>query len=124
MSDVPFEARVSALEAAIRPGGDPAAAAPTSLPELENLKGWLDDVRLNLWGKLQAAHQSGASEFEERFRIQRATDLCQRLAVDLRAGRSNPQLGEFSLLTVTIADLANAIQTARTRPAGDPPPAV
>ena len=121
MSDVPFQARITALEAAIRPAADPALPGAASLPELESLKGWLDDVRLDVWGKLQAAHQPAASSFEERFRVQRATELCGRLAVDLRAGRVDPQLGEFALLTVTIADLANAIRTARPRPAGDPP---
>ena len=123
MSDVPFQARITALEAAIRPAADPALPGAASLPELESLKGWLDDVRLDVWGKLQAAHQPAASSFEERFRVQRATEICGRLAADLRAGRVNHQLGEFALLTVTVADLADAIHTARPRPAGDPPPA-
>lgn len=115
MTDVPFEARVTALEAALRPTGGPAAGS-ASLPELEGLKGWLDDVRLNLWGKLQAAHEESPPGFEERFRVQRAIDLSLRLVADLRAGRANPQIGEYSLLAVTIADLGNAIQAARTRP--------
>lgn len=116
MTEVPFEVRVSALEAAIRPTDDPAATVATSLPELENLKGWLDDVRLNLWGKLQAAHQSSPPGFEERFRVQRAIDLCLRLVADIRAGRCTPQIGEYSLLAVAIADLSAAIQAARAKP--------
>lgn len=115
MTEVPFDVRVSALEAAIRPADGPTPAEPTSLPELESLKGWLDDVRLNLWGKLQAAHQSSPPGFEERFRVQRTIDLCLRLAADLRAGRAKPQIGEYSLLSVAMADLTAAIQAARNQ---------
>jgi hypothetical protein len=121
MSDVPFQERVTALEAAIRPEGGQGGAPPATLPELANLKGWLDDVRLNLWGKLQAAQQPESADFEERFRVQRAIDICQRLTTDLQAGRTNPHHGEFSLLVVAVAELTAAIQAGRIRRPPAPP---
>jgi hypothetical protein len=52
-----------------------------SVDDIEGLKGTIDNARLRLWALLKAAHNDPA--FEHRFRINRAAEICSRLAQDL-----------------------------------------
>jgi hypothetical protein len=99
----PLHAKLSDLETALH--GSPQSSL--SLPKMEDLKSWLDDTRLQLWGKLQAATEE--NEFPDRFRIRRAVELCQRLSADVSSGqldRSRPELVE---LGTAAAELARSI---------------
>lgn len=114
MADESLQDRVTALHTALH---GPAAAAG-NLPQLEDLKRWLDDTRLRLWGKMQAAHAPSVAEFEERFRVKRATELCTRLTADLKSHLMHPDLPEYSDLWIAVTELAQAVQASRARPAG------
>ena len=111
MPDACIQARVAALTAVLRvPDGAPAPARPW-IPDLVEMKRWLDDTRLNLWGKLRAAHEPEL-EFESRFRLRRAVELCRGLIEDLRADRLNLQLEEVPVLAAAAQELNQVIQSA------------
>ena len=113
MPEIPFQDRVTTLQAVLQPSAGTTTPEKPTLPELEELKRWLDDSRLEVWGKLRAAHQPTVPEFEARFRIRRAVDLCNVLTAEFRAGPLNAQLAEAAILGVAALELSQAIRTAR-----------
>ena len=85
MSEASIPDRVAALQAVLQPPTGPSVARKASLPELEELKRWLDNSRLEVWGKLRAAQEPAVPDFEHKFRIRRAVELCDGLSADIRA---------------------------------------
>lgn len=95
-------------EVAIIPGMDDGA-----LEELEAVKRGLDDARLGLWGKLQGIHEGDAKAYSERFRIRRASEICNRLTDDLKLGLMPADHPELADLWIVVNGLAEAIQRGR-----------
>ena len=85
--------------------------------DLSDVKRSLDDLRLRLWGLMQASHAEDPQAFLERFRLRRAIELSGRIAADLRVGTLDPRHKELSDLWITAVDLTRAIESAR----GEPP---
>lgn len=81
--------------------------------DLSDIKRSLDDLRLRLWGLMQASHAEDGQAFLERFRLRRAIELSGRIAADLRVGTLNPGHKELSDLWITAVDLSRAIEASR-----------
>jgi hypothetical protein len=80
---------------------------------LENFKSALDDMRLRLWGLVSAVGGGDYRGFQERFRIRRATEMCQRLSGDLHSGAMSAGHRELSILHDAAAELGRSIELAR-----------
>ncbi len=109
MADEPLRERLSDLETALQG----PARGDLPLPKMEDLKAWLDDARFQVWGQLQAAQTPDQPEFEDRFRVRRATELCRRLAEDVLARRIDPQRPELAELQAAAGELDRAVASAR-----------
>ena len=81
--------------------------------DLSDVKRSFDDLRLRLWGLMQASHAEDPQAFLERFRLRRALELCGRIAADLRIGALDPRHKELSDLWITAIDLSRAIEASR-----------
>lgn len=81
--------------------------------DLNEVKRSLDDLRLRLWGLMQASHSDDPQAFMERFRIRRAIELSSRIATDLRLATLSPEHKELSDLWITAVDLSRAIEQVR-----------
>ena len=81
--------------------------------DLSDIKRSLDDLRLRLWGLMQASQAEEPQAFLERFRLRRAIELSGRIAADLRVGTLSPDYKELSDLWITAIDLSRAIEVAR-----------
>lgn len=81
--------------------------------DLTEIKRALDDLRLRLWGLMQASHAEDPQSFLERFRLRRAIELSGRIAADLRVGTLSPVHKELSDLWITSVELSRAIEAAR-----------
>jgi len=105
MSEGPLEEKLTDLATVLQP----APQRELSLPKMEDLKAWLDDTRFQLWGQLQAAQApADQPEFEDKFRVRRAAELCLRVAADVETGqidRGRPELA-------ALADAAGALERA------------
>ena len=81
--------------------------------ELEDFKSALDDMRLRLWGLLTAAGGKDYRSYQERFRIQRATEMCQGLSGDLRSSLMSGRPPELAGLQEAVEELCRSIEQAR-----------
>lgn len=109
MTDDPLQEKLSDLQTVLRSSAQPNLP----LPKMEDLKAWLDDTRFQLWGRLQAAQTSDQPEFEDRFRVRRAAELCRRLAEDIGAGRIDRRRPELVELQAAASELDRAIADSR-----------
>jgi hypothetical protein len=105
MTEDPIQQRLADLETAL--GREPASSLP--LPKLEDLKAWLDDTRNDVWDRLKAAQAPEEANVGERFRLRRATEMCQRLAADLRDGRLLAEGLDLSELSASVSELGAAL---------------
>lgn len=67
------------LEARLESG----EVAPEGLPEFKSV---VDEIRLRVWSLLTAAGTEEPRAVAERFRLRRATELCQALTRELSGG--------------------------------------
>jgi hypothetical protein len=89
------------------------ARGQTPTEGLEDFKSALDDMRLRLWGLLSAAGGEDSRAFQERFRIRRATEMCQGLSGDLKGGSVSGRHAELTGLQEAAAELRRSIDLAR-----------
>jgi len=82
------------------------AQGQVSVATLEAIKVALDEVRLRLWGLLKANSGEAPEAFQQRFRLRRATELCARLASDIRSGMLPKDHSELPDMHKAAADLA------------------
>ncbi|HSM17897.1 MAG TPA: hypothetical protein VK845_13000 [Gemmatimonadales bacterium] len=75
---------------------------------LEDLKAVVDNVRLSLWAILSSAQADDYEAFIGAFRLRRATDICQQVLADIRAGNMNGASPEFVEFKGTVEELASA----------------
>lgn len=91
---------------------------------LEALKSSVDEFRLRVWGVLSAGRADDYREFQERFRIRRAKEICRDVGSDLRAGKMSGTHSELPDLAQAAGQLTRSIDDARrrsSREGGDPP---
>jgi hypothetical protein len=81
--------------------------------ELEDFKSALDDMRLRLWGLLRAAGGKDYQSYQERFRIQRATEMCHGLSADLRGSLMGGHHPELTVLQDAAGELSRSIEQAQ-----------
>jgi hypothetical protein len=87
-----------------------------SRPPVEGIEEFrivLDDMRLRLWGLLGSAGGE-VQEFQERFRIRRAIELCRGLSADLKAGSVSGRQPGLGPLTEAALELRQSIERARS----------
>lgn len=65
---------------------------------LAAIKSSVDEVRLRLWAIMSAASSGEYENFVQRFRLRRATEICQGLADDIGAGKAGSEHTEFKAL--------------------------
>jgi hypothetical protein len=107
MSEGPLEEKLTDLATVLQP----TPQRELSLPKMEDLKAWLDDTRFQLWGQLQAAQApADQPEFEDRFRVRRAAELCRRLVADLESGQIDRGRSELDELALAAGALERAIR--------------
>lgn len=113
MSDASIGEHLARLNLALQSLESRTTPSTMPLDELGEVKRALDDLRLRVWALLKAPHDRDPASFEQRFRVRRASELCQRLTGDLRTGLINPEHPEFANLWIAAVDLGQAIQMAR-----------
>ena len=84
MGEPSFGEHVATLNSTLRAIEVRLALGKAPSEGLEDFKSALDDMRLRLWGLLGAAGGDDYKNFQERFRIRRATEMCRGLGNDLR----------------------------------------
>lgn len=77
---------------------------------LEAIKCALDEVRLRLWGLLQAQGDESPEQFARRFRMRRTAELCTRLASDRKSGAIPMDHPDLPDMHKAAADLASATE--------------
>ena len=82
---------------------------------LRDLKSAVDDIRLRLWGILMAANSEDYQGFSERFRLARATEICQGILEDAAADRLTLTSKEAGQLGVATRELGRRITAAHSR---------
>ena len=99
-----LNAEVQSIEARFGQGQVPVAT-------LEAIKCALDEVRLRLWGLLQAKSGEAPETFAQRFRMRRTAELCNRLASDRQSGAipmDHPDLPEMHKAAAVLASATEA----------------
>jgi hypothetical protein len=82
---------------------------------LAQFKSSVDDLRLRLWGMLNAGSPDDFRAFQERFRLRRAREICQGIESELESGIMSPRHEELQPLADAAAGLALRIRNpART----------
>lgn len=83
---------------------------------LADLKSAVDDVRLRLWGALLADQPADYDAFRQRFRINRAAEICRGVAADLQDGALPLVHPELQALAGAAIKLATRITAAPGAP--------
>jgi hypothetical protein len=91
-----------AIEARVTSGEIPVEA-------LTDFKSSVDDLRLRLWGLVSAGSANDYREFQERFRLRRAKEICHGLESDLRSGAMSGRHEELASLGQAARDLARTV---------------
>ncbi len=113
MAEPSFGDQIATLNSTLRAIEVRLALGRAPVEGLEDFKSALDDMRLRLWGLLGAAGGEDHKDFQERFRIRRATEMCRGLGGDLRAGSVSGRYPELASLHEAAAELGNSIERAQ-----------
>ena len=108
-----FQQQVATLNVTLSAIEESLADGQAPLDDLEDFKSALDDVRLRLWGLLSAAGGDDYKGFQERFRIQRATEMSRGLGGDLRTGAVSGRHRELAGLREAATELTQSIGQAQ-----------
>jgi hypothetical protein len=98
MTQPAFADQVTALTAALQ--AVEARLSSSELPReaLAGLKSSVDDLRLRLWGALSTGSADDYRVFQERFRLRRASEICEYIESELSTGLMNPRHEELKRL--------------------------
>jgi hypothetical protein len=107
---------VANLHASLQAIESRVASGEAPLEGLADFKSSVDDLRLRLWGLMNAGTANDYRAFQERFRLRRTKEICEGVAGDLRAGTLSNRHEELPPLAKAAGDLARAI-VATVRPA-------
>src|SRR3954453_11976485 len=113
MAEPSFGDQVSNLNSTLRAIEVRLGLGRAPVEGLEDFKSALDDMRLRLWGLLGAVGGDDYKNFQERFRIRRATEMCRVLANDLRSGSVSGRYAELNNLREAAAELGQSIERAQ-----------
>jgi hypothetical protein len=78
--------------------------------QVEDVKSAIDDIRFRIWGVLAAKSPSEYRVFRERFRLRRATEICNGLTADIVDGRLVPTHREAEELRAALQSLQEKMQ--------------
>lgn len=113
MAEPSFADQVATLNSTLRSIEVRIALGRAPVEGLEAFKSALDDMRIRLWGLLSAAASAEAREFQEQFRIRRATEMCRGLGGDLHSGSVSGRHRELTGLREAAMELAKKIEHAQ-----------
>ena len=113
MGEPSFADQMATLNSLLRGIEVRLALSQPPVEGLEEFRVVLDDMRLRLWGLLSAAGRSDYQNFQEKFRIRRAIELCHGLSADLRGGSVSGRQPELASLRDAALELKQIIQQAR-----------
>jgi hypothetical protein len=98
MTDPAFAGQLSALTAALESFEKRIISEEVPKEALAGLKSAVDDLRLRLWGVLSTGSADDYRAFQERFRLRRATEICEDIESELSTGLMNPRHEELGRL--------------------------
>lgn len=96
---------VITLRSSLRTVDEQLGTGRLSPEHVEDVKAAIDDIRFRLWGVLSAKNTEEYRAFRERFRLRRATEICNGLAADIVDGRLTPTHREATELRQSIETL-------------------
>jgi hypothetical protein len=82
---------------------------------VEDVKAAIDDIRFRLWGVLTAKSSDEYRAFRERFRLRRATEICNGLAADIVEERLKPTHREAEELRQALETLLSRLSAGSGR---------
>jgi hypothetical protein len=109
MTDPAFAGQLSALTAALASFESRIVTEDLPKEALTGLKSAVDDLRLRLWGVLSTGSADDYRAFQERFRLRRATEICNDIESELGTGLMNPRHEELRRLAEAASGLAQRI---------------
>jgi hypothetical protein len=109
MTDPALADQLSALTAALESFEAQIITQEVPKEALAGLKSAVDDLRLRLWGVLSTGSADDYRAFQERFRLRRATEICEDIESELGTGLMNPRHEELRRLAEAAAGLAQRI---------------
>jgi hypothetical protein len=110
MTDPALAGQLSALTAALESFEKRIIGEEVPKEALAGLKSAVDDLRLRLWGVLSTGSADDYRAFQERFRLRRATEICEAIESELSTGLMNPRHEELGRLDQAAGALARRIQ--------------
>src|SRR4051812_21191845 len=110
MTDPAFAGQLSALTAALESFESRIITQEVPKEALAGLKSAVDDLRLRLWGVLSTGSADDYRAFQERFRLRRASEICEDIESELGTGLMNPRHEELQRLGEAASGLARQIQ--------------
>jgi hypothetical protein len=110
MTDPALAGQLSALTAALESFEARIVSEEMPKEALGGLKSAVDDLRLRLWGVLSTGSADDYRSFQERFRLRRATEICEAIESELSTGLMNPRHEELRRLGEAAGALARRIQ--------------
>jgi hypothetical protein len=110
MTDPAFAGQLSALTAALESFEKRIINEEVSKEALAGLKSAVDDLRLRLWGVLSTGSADDYRAFQERFRLRRASEICEDIESELGTGLMNPRHEELQRLGEAASGLARRIE--------------
>ena len=109
MTDSAFAGQLNALTAALSSFEARIITEEVPKEALAGLKSAVDDLRLRLWGVLSTGSADDYRAFQERFRLRRATEICNDIESELGTGLMNPRHEELQKLAEAASGLAQRI---------------
>ena len=109
MTDPALAGQLSALTTALESFESRMARHEVSKEALAGLKSAVDDLRLRLWGVLSTGSADDFRAFQERFRLRRASEICEDIESELGTGLMNPRHEELQRLGEAAGALARQI---------------
>jgi hypothetical protein len=113
MAETSLVQQATVLSSTLKAIEDRLVRGTGPVDELEDFKSALDDMRLRLWGLLRAAGGKDYHSYQERFRIQRATEMCRGLSGDLLDSQMSGRHPELAGLHDAAGELCRGIEQAR-----------
>jgi hypothetical protein len=110
MTDPAFASQLSALTGALESFEKRIISEEVPKEALAGLKSAVDDLRLRLWGVLSTGSADDYRAFQERFRLRRATEICEDIESELSTGLMNPRHEELRRLAEATGALTERIQ--------------
>jgi hypothetical protein len=113
-----FAEQIATLNATLQAIERRVASGEVAGDALTEFKSSVDDMRLRLWALLSAGSANDYKDFQERFRLRRAKEICRGLEGDIKNGVMSPRHEELAPLAAAATALARSIEAAQPRRQG------